>query len=50
MSNFPVPCWFTVKILRDRQCLDSSISQKFHKDIASCLRDIQRSILFFNAK
>jgi len=35
VSNFPVPCLFTVTILQGRQCLDtgvhSSISQKFMK-------------------
>jgi len=41
VSNFPVSCWFTVKILRNRQCLGSSISQKLHNDAASRLRDIR---------
>ena len=50
VSYFPMPCWFTVKILWDIQSLQNSISQKFHKYKASHSRDVQvrhKSILFY---
>jgi len=53
VSNFPMPCWFTVKFLRDIQSLDNSVSQKFQEYEVSCSRDTQvrqKSILLFVRK